>query len=377
MNPRRLYAIFRKEALHILRDIRSLIAALLVPVVMLLLFGYALTLDVDRIPTAVHDLDQTHESRALIERFRGSRYFTITSQDGGYSAIQHGIDHNQILLGVVIPRGFARHLAQSEEAPVQLLLDGSDSNTASLAAGYAEALIAQHSAALRDHALRARGMGELKMPLDPRLRVLYNDELKSKNFIIPGLIAVILMIISALLTSLTIAREWESGTMEQLLSTPVRPAELLLGKLLAYFVLGMADMAVALLLGVGLFHVPLRGSLWLLTAFSALFLFGALCWGILLSTIARSQLLAFQASMVTSFLPSFLLSGFMYAIENMPFVVQQVTRIVPARYFVTALQGIFLKGVGLEILWKEALFLFLYAALVFSLAVRKMSQKMA
>jgi ABC-2 type transport system permease protein len=377
MNLRRLGAIFRKEALHILRDVRSLIAALLVPVSMLLLFGYALTLDVDRIPTAVQDLDQTPQSRALIERFRGSRYFTIVQQDGGYRAMEIEIDHGRLLLGIVIPRGYARTLARSEEAQVQLLLDGSDSNTAAIAAGYAEAVVMAHSADLRDRALRARGMGELKMPLDPRIRVLYNNELKSKNFIIPGLIAVILMIISALLTSLTVAREWESGTMEQLLSTPVRPAELLLGKLLAYFVLGMTDMAVALVLGVGVFGVPLNGSLWLLTAFSALFLFGALCWGIFLSTVTRSQLLAFQASMVSSFLPAFLLSGFMYAIENMPFVVQQVTRIVPARYFVTALQGIFLKGVGLEVLWVEALFLFVYAALIFTLAVRKMRQKMA
>jgi ABC-2 type transport system permease protein len=377
MNLRRLGAIFRKEALHILRDVRSLIAALLVPVSMLLLFGYALTLDVDRIPTAVQDLDQTPQSRALIERFRGSRYFTIVQQDGGYRAMEIEIDHGRLLLGIVIPRGYARTLARSEEAQVQLLLDGSDSNTAAIAAGYAEAVVMAHSADLRDRALRARGMGELKMPLDPRIRVLYNNELKSKNFIIPGLIAVILMIISALLTSLTVAREWESGTMEQLLSTPVRPAELLLGKLLAYFVLGMTDMAVALVLGVGVFGVPLNGSLWLLTAFSALFLFGALCWGIFLSTVTRSQLLAFQASMVSSFLPAFLLSGFMYAIENMPFVVQQVTRIVPARYFVTALQGIFLKGVGLEVLWVEAVFLFVYAALIFTLAVRRMRQKMA
>lgn len=377
MNPRRLWAIFRKESLHILRDARSLIAALLAPVCMLLLFGYALTLDVDRIPTAIHDLDRTPESRALIERFGGSRYFTIVSQEGGYGAIEAGINDGSVLLGVVIPRDYSRLLARSEEARVQLLLDGSNSNTASLAAGYAEALVLTHAADLRDRALRARGMGELKMPLDPRIRVLYNHELKSKNFIIPGLIAVILMIISALLTSLTVAREWESGTMEQLLSTPVRPAELLLGKLLAYFVLGMIDMALVLVLGVGVFGVPLKGSVWLLTAFSALFLFGALCWGIFLSTVTRSQLLAFQASMISSFLPAFLLSGFLYAIENMPFAVQQVTRIVPARYFVAALQGIFLKGVGLEVLWREMLFLSVYAVLVFALAVRKMQQKIA
>lgn len=377
MNLRRLGAIFRKEVLHIVRDVRSLIAALMIPVFLLLLFGYALTLDVDRIPTWIDDRDQTPQSRALIDRFRGSRYFTIVGQEGGYKAIQSGIDKNTVLLGLVIPNDFSRKLARNEEAQVQLLLDGSDSNTASIAAGYAEALILGYTVELREDAFRARGMGELKLPIDPRVRVLYNNELKSKNFIVPGLIAVILMIIAALLTSLTIAREWENGTMEQLLSTPVRPSELLMGKLLAYFALGMIDMAIALVLGVGVFGVPLRGNPLLLVSLSALFLFGALCWGIFLSTVTRSQLLAFQTSMLSSFLPSFLLSGFIYSIENMPLVIQQVTRIVPARYFVTILQGIFLKGVGFAALWTETLFLFVYAALVFSLAVRKMRQKMA
>lgn len=377
MSRRRLWAIFRKEGLHILRDKRSLMAALLLPVILLLLFGYALTLDVDRIPTWIHDQDRTPQSRALIERFRGSRFFTITGQEGGYGAIQRGIDNSSVLMGLVIPNDFSRRLARGEEAQVQLLFDGSDSNTASIARGYAEALILSYTIELREDALRARGMGELRMPIDPRLRVLYNNELKSKNFIVPGLIAVILMIISALLTSLTIAREWESGTMEQLLSTPVRPSELLMGKLLAYFVLGMADTAIALVLGIGIFGVPMRGNVFLLAAVSGLFLFGALCWGIFISTVTRSQLLAFQASILSSFLPAFLLSGFVYAIENMPFVIQQVTRIVPARYFVTILQGVFLKGVGVEVLWTEILFLFVYAAIIFSIAVRKMRQKMA
>jgi ABC-2 type transport system permease protein len=225
--------------------------------------------------------------------------------------------------------------------------------------------------------LLRRGQGKLKMPVDVRIRVLYNNELKSRNFIVPGLIAVILMIIASLLTSLTIAREWENGTMEQLLSTPVRPAELLLGKLAAYFVLGMADMVISLIVGVGVFGVPMRGSAFLLIGASALFLFGALCWGILLSTITRSQLLAYQLSLLSSFLPAFLLSGFIYSIDDMPFVIQQFTRIVPARYFVAILQGVFMKGTGLEVLWTQVLFLGSYGALVFTIAVRKMRQKMA
>jgi ABC-2 type transport system permease protein len=377
MSFRRLKAIFRKECLHILRDARSLMMALAMPLLLLVLFGYALTLDVDRIPTVVYDQDQTPQSRALIERFNGSRYFDIVERSGSYGEIDRRIERSTALLGLVIPRDFAEKLEHNQVADVQLLLDGSDSNTASIASGYAEALVRAYGTELREASTERRGMGKVKPPLDPRIRVLYNTEMKSKNFIVPGLIAVILMIIAALLTSLTVAREWESGSMEQLLSTPIRPSELLLGKLLAYFVLGMIDMAISILVGVLLFGVPLNGSPVLLVLAASLFLFGALCWGIFLSTVTRSQLLAYQASLLSSFLPAFILSGFIYSIDNMPFIIQQFTRIIPARYFVTILQGVFLKGVGLSILWPPVVFLMIYAALVLTLATRKMRQKMA
>ena len=264
-----------------------------------------------------------------------------------------------------------------QKADVQVLLDGSDSNTASLAMGYAQALMQTYSMDIRVEAQNRKAGSQLKTPVETRIRVWYNSDLKSKNYIVPGLIAVILMIIAAMLTSLTIAREWEMGTMEQLLSTPVRPAELVLGKLSAFFVLGIIDMVVSLLVGVLIFQVPLEGDLLLLFFSSCIFLFGALCWGIMLSAVMRSQLMAYQVAMMTSFLPAFLLSGFIYSLENMPRVIQVISFLVPAKYFVTILKGIFLKGVGLQVLWFELVLLVIYAGIVFALATRKLRQKIA
>jgi ABC-2 type transport system permease protein len=377
MSYRRLRAVFVKELHHITRDGRSLALALAMPVMMLLLFGYALSLDVDRIPTLVYDQDQTEASRDLIQQFQGSRFFDIRGFVNGYDAIDRAIDRGSILMAVVIPRDYSQNVGEAREAPVQILLDGSDSNTASIALGYAETVVQDYSLELRTDMLNLRGGEHGAPPVDLELRVWYNSSLESKNYVVPGLIAVILMIIAALLTSLTIAREWEMGTMEQLLSTPLRPAEMVLGKMLAYFVVGLADAAIAVLVGVFVFRVPFRGSVPMLVVSTCVFLFGALFWGIFVSAAARTQQKAFQISLVTSFLPAFLLSGFVWSIENMPQVIQAITRAVPARYFVTILKGVFLKGVGLSVLWGQLGFLVLYAAIVFLLATRKLSQKLA
>lgn len=377
MNWRRTRAVARKEFLHILRDTRSLLLALLLPFVMLLAFGWALSLDVDRIPTVVYDQDNTPESRDLVRQFTGSRYFQVVDVTDNYRAVERNIDKSTALMAIVVPNDYSRNLLAGREAPVQLIFDGSDSNTASIASGYADALIQTYALELRSAAQQRLGGGEFRNAVEPQIRVWYNPDLKSKNYIVPGLIAVILMIIAALLTSLTIAREWETGTMEQLLSTPVRPAELVLGKLSAYFALGMTDMAACLLIGVVVFGVPLKGSVVLLFLSSCIFLFGALCWGIVLSASTRSQLIAYQLGTLTSFLPAFLLSGFVYSIQNMPAVIQAVTYIVPARYFIVVLKGIFLKGNAAHFFVFELGFLTLYAALTFLFATRRLRQKVA
>ena len=377
MSLQRTRAMFQKEFRHIVRDPRSLIMALVLPMFQMLLFGYALNLDVDRIPTLIYDADGSIASRALVERFHGSRFFEIEGFVSDYGAIEKGIDQGQILMGVAIPRDYARRISAGDKVNVQILLDGSDSNTASIALSYVESLLQTYALEVRSRGQDRRAGTRITSPVDPLLRIWYNNTLESKNYIVPGLIAAMMMVIAALLTSLTVAREWEMGTMEQLLSTPVRAAEIVIGKMLAFFVVGITDTVVAAVVAIFVFSVPFRGAVWVLALTTVIFLLGAFFWGILVSALARSQTLAFQIGLVSTFLPSFLLSGFLYAIENMPLPIRVITHVVPARYFVTIVRGIFLKGVGLNVLGGEVLFLIAFSGVVFLLATRKLKQKLA
>ncbi|MCX8036341.1 MAG: ABC transporter permease, partial [Candidatus Sumerlaeia bacterium] len=272
---------------------------------------------------------------------------------------------------------YGRRILAGADSGVQVLLDGSDSNTAGIALGYAIALLQSYDAGLRESALDRQGMLSVPLPVQGELRVWYNPELRARNYIVPGLIALIMMIIGALLTSLTIAREYESGTMEQLLSTPVRPLELVLGKIAPYFVIGMIDMAVSVAVGTLIFGVPLRGNPLVLFVSAMIFMVGCLAVGLFVSAATRSQAIAFQLGILISFLPAFLLSGFIYAISNMPLVIQLVTYLVPARYFIALLKGIFLKGLGIHMLWVEGLMLVVFATLMFRAAVGKVKGKLA
>ena len=376
MKPRRIWAVARKEFLHVLRDPRSLGMAVAIPVLMLVLFGYALTLDVDRVPLVVWDQSATPASRRLVSRFDGSRYFSRVGDVDNYRALERAIDTRRALAALVVPTDFARRIEAGRPAPVQLILDGSDSNTATIALGYAEASVEGFAREIVLERVRRVGASLPPGPLDVRLRVWFNEELESKNYIIPGLIAVIMMVIAALLTSLTVAREWERGTMEQLISTPVKGPELIVGKLAPYFVIGMVDVLLAVLMGEFLFDVPLRGDVALLFAVSAMFLVGALSMGILISTVMKNQLLASQVAMVATFLPAFLLSGFMFAIANMPLPIQWITYVIPARYFVALLKGIYLKGVGLEILAGQAALLGAFSVVMVLLAIARFKKKL-
>jgi drug efflux transport system permease protein len=373
---RRMRAVARKEMLHVLRDPRSLALAIATPMLLLVLFSSALTLDVDRVPVLVWDQCRTPASRDLIARFGGSRYFSLRGEASDYREIEESIDSGRALVGLVVPVEFARAVDSGRPAEVQLITDGSDSNTATIAMNYAEVVVQDWSqeAALRE--VRRSGRRSIEAPLELRPRVWFNADLESRNYIVPGLIGVILMVIAALLTSLTVAREWEDGTMEQLISTPVERSELILGKLAPYLAIGLLDVLVAMLTGAFLFHVPLRGSALLAFAIAALFLVGALSMGVLISVVARAQLLATQMAMLTSFVPAFLLSGFVYPISNMPEPIQVITYLVPARYLVILLRAIYLKGVGLEVLAPEATLLAVFSVVMVMIAISKLKKKL-
>lgn len=367
MSLLRIKAIAKKEFIQVGRDPFSLLMAFLMPIMLLVIFGYAITLDVNRIRTVVYDQDKSAESRELISRFRDSGYFQVEAYLEDHREIDRELDSGKAFAALWVPNDFSKRLLARLDSPVQIVLDGSDSNTATIAQGYILAITEEFNT-------RFRGVRAVPR-MDARIRVWYNPELKSRNFIVPGLIAVIMSVIVALLTSLTIAREWERGTMEQLISTPVRTQELILGKLIPYFVLGLIDTLVAICMSVFLFDVALHGSLVLLITLSSVFLFGGLSFGILISTVTKSQVLASQVAMIGTFLPAFLLSGFMFAISNMPRPLQVLTYAIPARYFVSIVKSIFLKGSTLGVIGVEALLLVVYAVVVFAVANRKMVKR--
>jgi ABC-2 type transport system permease protein len=371
----RVRAISRKEFLHLIRDPRSLGLGIAIPMLMLILFGFALTLDVTNVPVVVWDQSGTETSRELISKFGGSRYFSIRFHVDRYDDVERTIDQAKALAGLVIPYDFARQIETGQVAYVQLLLDGSDSNTANIALNYANAVVGSYSKQISVQRLHVKGINPPIAPADLRARVWFNADLESRNYIIPGLIAVIMMVIAGMLTSLTVAKEWDTGTMEQLISTPVKVPELIIGKLVPYFCIAMFDVILAVLMGEFVFKIPMRGNPVLLFAISAIFLCGALSMGILISIATRTQLLASQLAMIATFLPTFLLSGFTFDTANMPAAIQAVSHIIPAKYFITFLKGLYLKGVGIKVLFFEVLFLIIYALVLMAIANVKFKKK--
>jgi ABC-2 type transport system permease protein len=371
MTLHRTLAIARKEIIQLRRDPRSLALGFLIPPLLILFFGYAIAFDVDDIELAVWDADHSRTSARLVDAFVASGYFRVVERLDRYPAVTGALQSGEVLAVVAIPPGFARDLAAGGPAPVQLLVDGSDANTATIAIEYARGIVSAFS-------LKATIEGrELRPALVPATRVWYNPSLESRNMVVPGLVAVILSILAALLTALTIAREWERGTMEQLVSTPVTRLEIVTGKLLPYLGIGLFDVLLAVWIGTALFDVPFRGSLALLVVMTIAFLLAALGFGMFLSAALKSQMLATQFAMVATYLPALLLSGFIFAIANMPPVLQLATYLFPARYYVTITKAVFLKGVGIEVLWRQGLPLVALAAVTIAATVAVFRKEVA
>jgi ABC-2 type transport system permease protein len=376
MSFTRFLAVAKKELVQVLRDSRSLIIVLIMPVILVLLFGYGVNLDLKRLPIYVYDRDGSQQSQDLLKRFQASDYFEIVRVVKNYSELTRAIDDGHAKMGIVIPWNFSQRLHDGRPAQVQALVDGTDDNTANVLIGYSQAVVQGYSSDIQLDWLRDRGQIAQPVPVSVETRTWYNEDLESSAFIVPGVLALVMSVIGAFLTSLTIAREWERGTMEQLISTPVTPLEIMFGKLVPYFAIGMIDVIVCALIALYWFHVPFRGSFLTLLISSAMFMIVVLSMGFFISVIAKNQLAASQIALLATFLPAFLLSGFLYAIEQMPIVLQWITRILPARYYVSVLKKIFLKGSPPALLYPELVPLAIFTLVLALLATHSFKKRL-
>jgi ABC-2 type transport system permease protein len=377
MRFRRISAIAVKEVLQIWRDPRSLMIALLLPFTQMFLFGYGVSLDLKHIPVCTFDREASQQSQALLKHFEASLYFSITRNVASYPALVSAIDRGDCKVAIVIPPDFSERLIDIGQSSVQAILDATDDNTANIALGYTLAVVSGYSGEVALDALDRQGLRLQPInPMTVQSRVWFNEDLESRNFFIPALVATIMALVGAQLTSLTIAREWERGTMELLISTPVKPSELMIGKLAPYLVLGWIDAAFCLMIAAWWFGVPFRGTIFTLFFTTTMFLIVVLGIGYLLSVLIPSQIGASQVALLVTMLPTTLLSGFIFPIDQMPTFIQDVTYLVYSRYYVTIVKAIFLKGADIPALMTPIIFLFIYAAAVMVLASRAFHKRL-
>jgi ABC-2 type transport system permease protein len=376
MSLTRFVAVAKKEIVQVLRDTRSLVIVLIMPVILVLLFGYGVSLDLKHLPVYVYDRDGSQQSQDLLKRFEASEYFDLARVVNNYPELSRALDDGQAKMGIVIPWDFSQRLEDGRPVQVQALVDGTDDNSANVLIGYSQAVVQGYSSGIQLDWLRKQGQIVQTAPVSIETRTWYNEDLESSAFIVPGVLALVMSTIGAFLTSLTIAREWERGTMEQLISTPVTPSEIMLGKLVPYFAIGMFDVIVCALIALYWFHVPFRGSFLTLLISSAMFMIVVLSMGFFISVIAKNQFAASQIALLTTFLPAFLLSGFLYSIEQMPVVLQWVTRILPARYYVSVLKKIFLKGTPTALLYADLVPLTIFTLVLGLFATRSFHKRL-
>jgi ABC-2 type transport system permease protein len=375
----RILSISNKEFIEIRRDPRTLFMVLALPTVMLLIYGYAINLDIKSIKTVVYDLDKSSQSRGLIGEFLNSGYFKIVKYVDRYDDLDNQLNKGKAKLALCIPADFSRRLAHSQTATLQTIVDGSDSTSATVSIAYINQIVQQYSLGKAISTIQSKGV---KLPhglptIDIQSRIWYNPELKSVNFIVPGMLAMIIMMLGSILTALSVVSEKENGTFEKLIITPIHSYELVIGKIMPFVILSFADVIFCLLLGKLWFKVPLRGSIPLLLCLSTLFLFSTIGLGLFISSVAKTQRVAMMAAMLTSMLPTFLLSGFVFPIESMPKVIQWITYLIPAKYYLEILRGILLKGVGIKVLMFNAICLLIYSLFMILISASRFKKKLA
>ncbi|MDF2531074.1 MAG: transporter permease [Clostridia bacterium] len=376
MNLKRVLTVTKKEFIHIRRDKASMILALVAPVMMLLLFGFAVSTDVNDIRLAVCDQSNTMESRELIRSYENSAYFKVYTMTDNPQKAEKMIAAGNVKAALLIPTDFAKGLRRGEKEEVQILVDGSDPSIARTAANYAVMISNGYSLKVSSVKLMNTAAALNKSPgVDARAMIMYNPTLESSKFNVPGVVGLILQNITVILTAFAMVREREKGTIEQLIMTPVSSLELIIGKLIPYVFIGIYDYAIVLLLSYILFGVAIKGSILLLTLLGIIFLIGALAMGMLISTFAKTQLQAMQASLLV-LLPSVLLSGFMFPREAMPKVVYAISTILPVTHFLIILRGIILKGVGISYLYKTAAVLLALIIAIIAITVKKFTKKL-
>jgi ABC-2 type transport system permease protein len=366
---RKVLAVASKELRQILRDRRTLLILLFIPAFFLLLYGYALNFDIRNVRLAVQDRDRSVTSRELVSAFVHSGYFELVGYVDSDAEIERLIDRREARAVITIPPGFERDIALNHPVLVQVIIDGDNANTAATVAGYARLLITEYGAAHMN--VRAPSM----IAVEPR--IWYNPQLRSTIFLVPGLIAYISMITAVVSTALSVVREKERGTMEQVRMAPVNPLSYIVGKTLPYLVVSFVSAVLIVFTAMLLFELPMRGSWGLLCLAILLFIVGAQAQGLLISTIAQTQQVAFQVALLSSLLPTMILSGFIFPISSMPAVVQAITHIVPARYFIVALRAIVLKGAGLAAFWEDLLALVVFATVMTALAAFRLRREWA
>jgi ABC-2 type transport system permease protein len=372
----RVLAILKKEFLQIFRDPRMRMVIFVSPIIQVFVFGYAATMDITHVPIAVYDIDNTKESRALVHDFSYSQYFDIKHYIKEEQQVNSLIDETRVLAVLKFNAGFSRDLIGNNPAEVQLIVDGTDSNAASIILGYAGSIITNYNLRVLNERAQVYLGGVDNVPyVDLRDRRWFNENLESRNYYLPGVIVLIVTIMSLLLSAMAIVREKEIGTMEQLIVSPIRPVELIVGKILPFGVIALVQVTLITLVGVLWFHVPLRGSILLLFICTILYLLTTLGAGLFLSTMCATQ----QEAMMSVFLfnfPATLLSGFAYPIANMPQVIQYLTYLNPQRYYLTIVRYIFLKGVGIEVLWDEMLALLVIGVIVITMSSLRFQKRL-